>query len=528
MPKILTGFDIRQLSGEPKRKTALLIAPPVYDTQYWSRWSQPYGLLRITALLKKHKYKRLELFDFMEVHEDERIHQHRINPGESYSDRDNPSRPISPHRITKSGGPDALELYRYHFGRAWQDFDAWLDAKGFSSKYPPHEIWISSVMTYWWESTRDLIARLRQKLGKKPIIILGGIYPTLMPEHAAEFTMPDIVVPGEVAEANDLWTELSLYDKAPSYAIITPSRGCPFNCAYCAQKTINEGRNVVYCRSVDDVYAEMRNKYERYGIRDFAFYADFLLWRFEKNFIPLLEKIAAAKDINFRLYAPEGLDVNLLSQSQKLVDMLKAAHFQKIYLPCESIDDEYLRTLNRKHVRLEQFVNAAQMCEKAGFKLRNLDVNAFVLYGLPGESVDRVVKTTLFVSEVVGSIIPMLFTPVPTTQIYKKYLPQFRAKGWDKDVHMLNGKLYPFLDMNEGSVSDYVDMQRLMFTLNAHYRDASFQIFGKSKVASTLRSNMRNGFEDFLNEQLQFKSTPNQIEAPIELLTTSLAEEKTP
>jgi len=222
------------------------------------------------------------------------------------------------------------------------------------------------------------------------------------------------------------------------------------------------------------------------------------------------------------------LDVNLLSQSQKLVDMLKAAHFQKIYLPCESIDDEYLRTLNRKHVRLEQFVNAAQMCEKAGFKLRNLDVNAFVLYGLPGESVDRVVKTTLFVSEVVGSIIPMLFTPVPTTQIYKKYLPQFRAKGWDKDVHMLNGKLYPFLDMNEGSVSDYVDMQRLMFTLNAHYRDASFQIFGKSKVASTLRSNMRNGFEDFLNEQLQFKSTPNQIEAPIELLTTSLAEEKTP
>src|SRR3989337_655569 len=129
MTKIFNGFNVDSLPGDQFQKTVLLIAPPVYDTQYWSRWSQPYGLLRITALLKKHKYKRLELFDFMEVHEDERIHQHRINPGESYSDRDNPSRPISPHRITKSGGPDALELYRYHFGRAWQDFDAWLDAK---------------------------------------------------------------------------------------------------------------------------------------------------------------------------------------------------------------------------------------------------------------------------------------------------------------------------------------------------------------------------------------------------------------
>jgi radical SAM superfamily enzyme YgiQ (UPF0313 family) len=134
------------------------------------------------------------------------------------------------------------------------------------------------------------------------------------------------------------------------------------------------------------------------------------------------------------------------------------------------------------------------MCEKAGFRLRNLDVNAFVLYGLPGESVDRVVKSILFVSEMVGSIIPMLFTPVPTTQIYKKYLPYIRAHSWDRDLQMLNGKVYPFLEMNEGSVGDYVDMQRLMFTLNAHYRDESFRIFGKSKVSQAFRDNLRNGF----------------------------------
>jgi radical SAM superfamily enzyme YgiQ (UPF0313 family) len=289
-----------------------------------------------------------------------------------------------------------------------------------------------------------------------------------------------------------------LYDTPPNYAIITPSRGCPFNCAYCAQKTINDGRKKVECRSVDDIFNEMIDKWERFGIRHFAFYADFLLWRYDQFFIPLLERIANTKNVYFRLYAPEGLDVSLLAQSQHLIDLLKKANFQKIYLPCESIDDDYLTSLNRKHVKLEDFVKAVKMCEKAGFNMRNLDVNAFVLYGLPGETVDRVVKTIMFVSEIVGSIIPMLFTPVPSTQIFKQHLPYFQSRGWDKDLHLLNGKLYPFIEMNEGSIDDYVDMQRLMYTLNAHYRSESFQIFGDTNVAKSFRDNIQNGFEDFL------------------------------
>jgi len=500
MHNVIEGFRISDLPGASRRKTALLIAPPVYDTQYWSQWSQPYGLLRIAALLKKHRYKRVELFDFMEVHKGERIHQHRISVGESYAERDEPERPIRPYVITKPDDPDQLELYKYRFGKTWQEFEEWLAAKGFSARHPPTEIWISAVMTYWWESVRDLIARLRMRLGKRPRIILGGIYPTLAPEHAARFAKPDIVVAGEVEEANDLWTDLSLYENPPEYAILTPSRGCPFNCAYCAQKTINNGRSRVHFRSPDDIFAEMMDKWERYGIRDFAFYADFLLWRYEENFIPLLERVAATKKPFFRLYAPEGLDVNLLSQSQRLVDLLRAAHFQKIYLPCESIDDAYVQSLNRKHVKLEHFVKAAQMCQKAGFNLRNMDVNAFVLYGLPGETVDRVVKTILFVSEIVGSIIPMLFTPVPSTALYQQHLPYIKTRGWDQDLHMLNGKLFPFLEMNEGSVRDYIDMQRLMFTLNAHYRNASFQVFGDTRVAAAFRNIISDGFGDFVEE----------------------------
>ena len=40
-------------------------------------------------------------------------------------------------------------------------------------------------MTYWWESTRDVIKVCREVF-PKAVIRVGGIYPTLAPEHAME------------------------------------------------------------------------------------------------------------------------------------------------------------------------------------------------------------------------------------------------------------------------------------------------------------------------------------------------------
>lgn len=501
MTTILQGFRHTDLPEQPRDRTALLINPPVYDTQYWAEWSQPYGLLRIASLLGRLGYKRRELFDFMEATGDgvrRTVTKRRIAPGESFVAKNTPAPKSPPYRIEKDG--QAQELWKYHFGKSWDEFDAWLDERGFTAAHPPDEVWISATMSYWWESARDLVGRLRRRWGhKRPLILLGGIYPSIAPEHAAHYVQPDIVVQGEVEAANDLWPDLSLYETPPSYAIITPARGCPFNCAYCAQLTINAGLRQVRYRPVPDILAEMQHAQDTYGIKDFAFYADFLLWDHERNFQPLLEALIADRRF-YRLYAPEGFDTKFLSQSQRLVDLLKQANFQKIYLPCESIDDTFLQQLNRRHVRLEHFVKAAQMCERAGFSLRHMDVNAFVLYGLPGERIDDVVKSILFVSEVVGSIIPMLFTPVPSTALYQQYLPYFQERGWDRDLHMLNGKLFPFIHMNEGSVSDYMDLQRLMYMLNSHYRSRSFSIFGPGQVSAAFRSNLRNGFEQFIQQ----------------------------
>src|SRR5437762_2532950 len=57
-------FDVPSVPTGSKR--ILLLNPPVYDAQYWARWSQPAGLLRIATYLSRQGYG-LDLIDCMET-----------------------------------------------------------------------------------------------------------------------------------------------------------------------------------------------------------------------------------------------------------------------------------------------------------------------------------------------------------------------------------------------------------------------------------------------------------------------------
>src|SRR5688572_32104093 len=44
-------------------KKAILIHPPIYDTQYWAYWAQPHGLLKVATWLRNNHYTDLRLLD---------------------------------------------------------------------------------------------------------------------------------------------------------------------------------------------------------------------------------------------------------------------------------------------------------------------------------------------------------------------------------------------------------------------------------------------------------------------------------
>lgn len=503
-------------------RSALLISPPIYDVQYWAQWSLPYGLLRVASWLKQNGYT-LKLIDCLEANQSRKARkssrkvrrvcstdEHVPPKWQGYS-------PKEDERIEFCYGMPAEEL-KLRLLKLKKSASREQPSLFEQTAFPePDEIWISSIMTYWWESTRDVVAVCREVFPDAAIRV-GGIYPTLIPNHAIEnlgledplhlqgreldLADPeqlsrDLVVSGTIPEANPLPLALELYqedgagepeDKAklPDYTILTASRGCPFTCAYCSANILNEGRRV-WLRDHELTFAEIKHWFSQ-GIREFCFYEDNLLLGW-KSFAELLRLVIDDRELRgIEFHAPEGIEVRLLHP--EVTQLMREAGFKRIYFPLETINTKMATDWGRTHTNMEKFFYGFENSVEAGYRTRCQDLNCFILFGLPDEDLQAVYDTVTFASTRVGSVIPMLFTPVPSTPMFDTYKPYLDEKGFD--LHHLNGKLLPFLDYNRRkypqlSSRDYTALEALMWRLNAKVRESSFDIGGPGRVASLFR-----------------------------------------
>ena len=429
----------------------------------------------------------------------------------------------------------ANHRYKYEFGLTLKALEKHLTAQrqltleGFGNETPwvPDEIWVTSIMTFWWESTLDTLL-LVKRLYPEARIRVGGLYPTLAPHHlrhaleanghqfeivrgrdlsvegkdgASKVKNTDCIVTGEVPAASNEELDFEVYrqmtrelegeERVPDYAILTTSRGCPFDCSYCAQKAYNEGSLKVRIRSAGDTFEEIRHKYHNYGVRRIAFYEDnFLLEK--PNIEKLLTMLLEHKDEmpHLRLYAPEGVEVRLLHQDLAFVKLMRETGFDAVYLPLETMSRDVTRDWNRRHSHAGLFESAVKICHEANFSLHNMEVNAFVLFGMPDEKLENVVNTLFYASEMVGGLVPMLFTPVPGSLIYEQF-EEYLFEHMGFDLHHLNGKLYPFLKYNHQRqgvrLADYVALESLAFRLNAKTLGRTFPLSGGNAAYEGLR-----------------------------------------
>lgn len=480
-------------------RSALLINPPVYDTQYWGHWRLPHGLLKIGTFLRNEGYN-VKLIDCLIGEDRDLVKKQAYLTVKCCSTE---VRDYTPKKLL----PD--EKIKYIFGKSMPELRENLK-KLKDNSFIPDEIWITSIMTYWWESTVDVIYECLDQFPKTKIRV-GGIYPTLAPEHLKAklldlnfedidgklFNVNDsklqskhLIVKGEIKEANDLDLSLDLYshiEHKPAYSILTTSRGCPHNCAYCAGSILSG--NKVRTRHWEEVLNEIRTKYEQ-GIREFCFYEDNLLMGMD-NFESILEEIIRDNTLrNIELHAPEGVEINLVLKNPSIIKKMKEAGFDKIYLPLETINQDVNDKWNRSFSKTTNFERVLKLCEEAGFSFRTQGVNVFVLFGLPDEKIQDVADTIMYAASKVGSVIPMLFTPVPGTPVFDQYKDYIEEMGFD--YQHLNGKLLPFLRYNQRknknlTVDDYLRLESLMFRINRKVFGASFDPYGKDKCASTFR-----------------------------------------
>ena len=460
---------------------ALLINPPIYDTQYWARWSQPHGLLKVAAWLKQIGYSHLWLIDCLATDEKRQV-RYRV-------DR---QRAVLRDDMVKTS---------YAYGMSLDELRAQI-RRLCAEQFTPEEVWITSIMTYWWESTRDVVQIVLEELPHAQIRI-GGVYPSLAPRHAEEriaALAPEriAVVQGEIYAASDLPTDLSLYDarhsfhgRVPGFALITGSRGCPFDCAYCAQLQLNANIRRVRHRSAKDVADEIEDKCRRHGVREFAFYEDNLLI-VKHEFMAVMEEIIT-RGLRIRLFAPEGMEPRLVDD--ELMSLMSRAGFQKIHLALETMDEEISRGWGRKHAHFSQFERAVDVCRKHFAGGKQEGVNAFVLFGVPDEDLQAVVNTALYAAQFAGSVIPMLFTPVPGSRMFSQFEDYLLTeRQWD--LHQLNGKRLPFLEYNRRlypnlKASDYLKLEALMAHLNqGKVRSQAFAFGADAPVARAFRATL--------------------------------------
>jgi radical SAM superfamily enzyme YgiQ (UPF0313 family) len=250
---------------------------------------------------------------------------------------------------------------------------------------------------------------------------------------------------------------------------------------------LNNGNRQVRHRSAVDVADEIEAKYRNHGIREIAFYEDNLLFNREE-FLERLEEIQR-RGLKLEFYAPEGIEPRLIEK--ELLTKMRQAGFQKIHLALETIDNEIARNWKRRQATIEKFDKAVEIARECGFKSGAEELNAFVIFGLPGENLQAVVNTAIYASHHVGSVVPMLFTPVPGSLIYEQHENYIREQGFD--LQQLNGKLLPFLEYNQMlypdlEASDYLELEAFMMRLNSSkVYSKRFDILGESQVAEAFR-----------------------------------------
>ena len=398
----------------------ILINPWIYDFAAFDLWSRPLGLLYHAGYLRSCGFT-VHLIDCLDTH----------HP-----------------KMTAHGSLKAPKRHPYGTGKYWRqvvpkpaplkDIPRAYSRYGLSKKtvveelrsiQDPAAILVTSLMTYWYPGVREVIG-LAKRIHPGIPIILGGIYARLCLHHARSTAGADHIVtsrhpssllktlkecnietPEPISNLPPLpYPAFDLYSKVDSVCLLT-AQGCPYRCKYCASHVLNPKRIL---REPGEVLEEILYWHKDYGIRDFAFYDDALLAPFPTHLGILLEGIVRL-GLPIRFHTPNALHVKEISK--EVADLLYRAGFRTIRLGLETSDFSLHQDLDKK-LTTGDFERAVGNLQKAGFSPN--EVGAYILLGLPRQSVDSVMETINFVGRI--GAVPYLseYSPIPHTDLWEE------------------------------------------------------------------------------------------------------------
>ncbi|MDF1593890.1 MAG: cobalamin-dependent protein [Desulfobacterales bacterium] len=425
---------------KPDKPHILLVNPWITDFAAYDFWAKPLGVLTLAGILRAHDFK-VSYLDCLD----------RFHPNAPASDpgaRDG----RGPYLKTRIKKPDVFEdvprnYSRYGIRPEWFRQDLRELAQ-------PDLVLVTSLMTYWYPGVQETI-RVIKEIFPEPTVILGGIYATLCREHAVDHSGADLITPGpgegiilELASRHTGFSAECRFDpedmntypypafdlqRRVNYVPLLTSKGCPFKCAYCASHLLHPKS---LRRGADAVVAEIQFWHQAHGVRDFVFYDDALLVDAEKHAMPLFEAvIQAGLDIQFHL--PNA--VHIRGITDLTAGMMVRAGFKTIRLGLETTAFTQREGLDAK-VTAAEFVQAVTQLKNAGFKKNQ--VGAYLLAGLPGQTLASIVESIRTVKQSGITPIPAYYSPIPQTVLWKAALKSSRYP-LEKDPIYTNNAVLP-------------------------------------------------------------------------------------
>ncbi|MEW6074763.1 MAG: B12-binding domain-containing radical SAM protein [Candidatus Omnitrophota bacterium] len=393
-----------------------------------------------------------------------------------YIGEDHPYNEPVRHFDKKRCGMGSKKIFkkRYHIGKPYSFFITEL-----RKIKKPDEIYVGSSLTFYWEGVHRVVEICKKAYPDIPVTI-GGIYPTLAPEHAKR-SRADTVIVGQFKGAGDLPPAMELMrEKEYKYAIIKTTRGCCNNCSYCAVPKI-EGRIITH-RPIEDVIVELQSRVNS-GIRKIVFWESNILQDAKVYFEKLLDRIIKLK-LDLSIQIPEGFDPRLIYP--ELIRKLRLSGVSYIGLALESSDFNLQRRFH-KNLKLSYFEKVVKLFKAEGYFCHKTmryenDIWLFVLIGLPGQSLESILLTLIDVWKLGCLPVVLPYTPIPGTEEYAKYTHLIKGR----DLEELAPSLMPFAN-DELTVEDLEEIQNNFSKRHFTVKDIK-NLSNKSRVARVLKT----------------------------------------
>jgi len=293
-----------------------------------------------------------------------------------------------------------------------------------------------NCLSAYFKETAELSRQLKRK-GK--IVVIGGPHASALPDLTLKETEADYVVVGEGElsilelmqrlENNDStdnipgiknrnshgfvkrkliddldslpfpdWQQIDprIYKKAPHgglvksfpVAPITSSRGCPFECTFCASPYLWDRK--IRFRSPENVVDEIEYLIKNFGVKEIHFEDDNLTLK--RKHVEDICELILKRQIKINWATPNGIRIDTVDD--KLLKLMKRSGCYSIAFGIESGNQRILDNIKKK-TDLNRYNEITQAAKKAG-----LITQGFFIFGLPGETEQTINETIRFAKRI--------------------------------------------------------------------------------------------------------------------------------